>query len=244
MADYSEWVAVGKPLCWCYLRQCHGDADGKKQGTIIIGYHYVGSKDLDVLSVCWLVRNPPQGPGIVNLPPVNGVPVACADFDHKKQGNAIAGFYRCGSNDLDEMSRWWRVMEPVVGPGTDPNCLPGNLTPGAKPSIEYRISPCGGRGLSATEQLDETRFTVTVEGRYIHLEDMMVANCCPKKLWLEMTVEDNLITVYEKEEGGVCLCICDYPVTATLGPFEPGTYTFEVYEDWGGFIGSTTVIIE
>jgi hypothetical protein len=114
--------------------------------------------------------------------------------------------------------------------------------PIAEPGIEYQISPCGGRGLSATEQLDETRFTVTVEGRYIHLEDMMVANCCPKELWLEMTVEDNLITVCENEWGGVCFCICNYPVTATLGPFEPGTYTLEVYN--GGFIGSTTVIIE
>ncbi|MFZ0034836.1 MAG: hypothetical protein WAK60_07605 [Sedimentisphaerales bacterium] len=26
--------------------------------------------------------------------------------------------------------------------------------------------------------------------------------------------------------------------------FEQGTYTLEVYEDYGGFIGSTTVIIE
>ncbi len=112
----------------------------------------------------------------------------------------------------------------------------------AEPGIKYRISPCEGRGLSATERLDETRFTVTVVGRYIHFEDMMVANCCPKELWLEMTIEDNLITVVENEWGGVCFCICDYPVTATLGPFEPGTYTLEVYN--GGFIGSVTVTIE
>jgi hypothetical protein len=116
--------------------------------------------------------------------------------------------------------------------------------PVGEPGIEYEISPCGGMGmdLSATEQLDETRFTVTVEGRYIHFEDMMRANCCAKELWLEMTVEDNLITVCENDWGGLCLCICDYPVTATLGPFEPGTYTLEVYN--GGFIGSTTVIIK
>ncbi len=74
---------------------------------------------------------------------------------------------------------------------------------------------------------------------------MMVANCCPDELWLEMTVEDNLITIYENEYLTMgCFCICDYPVAATLGPFEPGTYTLEVYEDYGGFIGSTTVTIE
>jgi hypothetical protein len=38
--------------------------------------------------------------------------------------------------------------------------------------------------------------------------------------------------------------MCDYPVSATLGPFEAGSYTFEVYEDHGGFIGSTIVAIE
>jgi hypothetical protein len=27
---YAEWNNVGRPACWCYPRQCHGDADGKK----------------------------------------------------------------------------------------------------------------------------------------------------------------------------------------------------------------------
>jgi hypothetical protein len=117
--------------------------------------------------------------------------------------------------------------------------------PVGEPGIEYEISTCEGMGmdLSATEQLDGTRFTVTVEGRYIHFEDMMVANCCPDKLELQMTVEGNLITINEVEYLTMpCHCICNYPVTATLGPFEPGTYTFEVYN--GGFIGSTVVTIE
>jgi hypothetical protein len=73
---------------------------------------------------------------------------------------------------------------------------------------------------------------------------MMVANCCADKLELQMAVEDNLITIYEIEyPGAPCICICDYPVAATLGPFEPGIYNLEVYEDWGGFIGSTIVVI-
>jgi hypothetical protein len=117
--------------------------------------------------------------------------------------------------------------------------------PATEPGIEFEISPCEGMGLSATEQSDQTRFTVTVEGRYIHFEDMMVANCCATDLWLEMEVTDNLITIYEHEFTMFpCHCICDYPVDAHLGPFKHGTYTVEVYEDYGGFIGSTTVIIE
>ena len=118
----------------------------------------------------------------------------------------------------------------------------------SQPSITYQIDNCNlGAGLMSapSAESDELRFSVTVQGRYIHFEDMMVANCCPEELGLEMTVEDNLITIYETEyTPGGCWCICDYPVTATLGPFEPGIYTLEVYEDWGGFIGSTTVTIE
>jgi len=116
----------------------------------------------------------------------------------------------------------------------------------SEPTITYQIVKCDPNSYRpfATEEVIETRFTVTVKGRYIHFKDMMVANCCTDKLGLEMTVEEDLITIYEIEYiPGVCFCICDYPVTATLGPFEPGTYTLEVYEEWSGFIASTTVVI-
>ena len=115
------------------------------------------------------------------------------------------------------------------------------------PGITYQIEDCDqeASGVFTAEPPDLTRFTVTVDGLYIHFEDMMVANCCPDELGLEMTVEDSIITIYETEyTPGGCYCICDYPLTATLGPFEPGTYTLEVYEEWSGFIGSTTVVID
>jgi len=116
----------------------------------------------------------------------------------------------------------------------------------SEPGITYQIEKCDPNSFRslATNQAIETRFSVTVEGLYIHFKDMMVANCCTEKLGLEMTVEEELITIYEIEYiPGVCFCICDYPVTATLGPFEPGTYILEVYEDWGGLIGSTAITI-
>ncbi|MHC4343239.1 MAG: right-handed parallel beta-helix repeat-containing protein [Planctomycetota bacterium] len=115
-----------------------------------------------------------------------------------------------------------------------------------EPGISYQIEDCNmeAGASSLAEQSESTRFTVTVEGQYIHFEDIMVANCCADELELEMTVEGNVITIHEIEHTTIfCLCICDFPVTATLGPFESGAYTVEVYEDYGGFIGSTTVTI-
>jgi hypothetical protein len=111
-------------------------------------------------------------------------------------------------------------------------------------SISYQIEDCN-MGAKAAAESGETRFTVTVVGSDIYFEDMMEANCCPNELFLEMDVDGNVITIYEREVLVTpCFCICDYPVTATLGPFEAGTYTLEVYEDFGGFIGSTIVTIE
>jgi hypothetical protein len=158
-------------------------------------------------------------------------------------------------NDLAVFVEKWLHQEILLPEDLDRNGIvnlvdyaifarqwPGALA--AEPGIEYEITPCDIWSFTV-EQSRETRFTITVQGRYILFEDMMTANCCPDKLGLEMTVEDNLITIYETEyTPGGCWCICDYPVTATLGPFDPGIYTLEVYEDWGGFIGSTIVYIE
>ncbi|MHC4085722.1 MAG: right-handed parallel beta-helix repeat-containing protein [Planctomycetota bacterium] len=117
---------------------------------------------------------------------------------------------------------------------------------GPGPGITYEVDQCIPTefALSAAGESEPTRFTVTVEGSNIHFEDLITANCCADEIELQMTVEDSLITIYEIEHliGVPCPCICDYPITATLGPFEPGTYTFEVYQG-EGFIGSTTITI-
>jgi hypothetical protein len=132
-ADYTtQWTPAGRPCCWCYPRQCHGDADGKKQGSVALGYNYVGSNDLDIMGVGWLVLDPPKGPGILGLE-VGGVPVACADFKHDRQGSVALGYNRIGSNDLDEMGIYWLVLESPKGPNTPANCLPGNETPTSCP---------------------------------------------------------------------------------------------------------------
>jgi hypothetical protein len=119
---------------------------------------------------------------------------------------------------------------------------------GPGPGMTYDIGGCIPVDFpsSTAEEPNETRFTVMVEGRNIYFEDMMQANCCPEELDVQMTLEDNLITIYEIERFFTrvpCPCICDYPITAKLGPFDPGTYIFEVYQK-SSFIGSTVVTIE
>jgi len=121
--DYDEWVAVGKPACWSYARQCRGDADGKKQGSPFLGYMYVGTDDLAVLVDAWKILEPPKGPGIATVE--NGI---CADFDHDKQGSPFLGHMRVGTDDLGVLIAHWKVLEAPHGPGVEPDCF-GILAP-------------------------------------------------------------------------------------------------------------------
>jgi hypothetical protein len=122
-AQYAEWVAVGKPICWTYPRQCHGDADGLKEGSAQTGFYYVGPNDLSLLVAAWQVKEPPLGPGIATI--TNGI---CADFAHDQGGSATTGFYRVGSTDLNRLVESWLVKEPPAGPGVPSDCG-ANLQP-------------------------------------------------------------------------------------------------------------------
>jgi hypothetical protein len=116
-ADYAEWVSVGKPVCWTYPRQCHGDADGRTEATADGGVTYVGQADLNVLVAAWQVLEPPFGPGIASIP--SGI---CADFAHDKGGSATTGYYRVGTTDLNRLVASWLIREAPTGPGVPADC--------------------------------------------------------------------------------------------------------------------------
>jgi len=120
--DYDEWVAVGKPACWAYPRQCHGDADGRKEVSET-GASYVGPQDLNLLVAAWEVKEPPFGPGIASIQ--NGI---CADFAHDQDGSAVTGYFRVGVTDLNILVANWLVKEAPNGPGVAADCG-GNLLP-------------------------------------------------------------------------------------------------------------------
>lgn len=115
---YEDWVALGRPYCWCYPRQCHGDADGLPGGSEKTGYYFVGSDDLNMLIDAWLIKEPPHGPGIASVP--NGI---CADFAHDQGGSPKTGSYRVGPSDLSILIAGWLRKEPPHGPGIEPDCL-------------------------------------------------------------------------------------------------------------------------
>jgi len=119
---YAAWVAFGKPDCWCFMTQCHGDADGVTEGSTITGKKRVFIADLNQLIAAWNVLEPPKGPGILSVP--NGI---CADFGHDQEGSGITGIKRVFISDLNILIANWNVLEPPKGPGVPKDCV-GALT--------------------------------------------------------------------------------------------------------------------
>jgi len=123
--DYNTWVAVGKPECWCIKTQCHGDADGKKEGTAKTGFWRVHFRDLNTLLAGWNTKEPTMGPGIATVTFTDGIgSVAgiCADFAHDVEGSTKTGFFRVHFNDLNILIANWNVKEPTFGPGIPQDC--------------------------------------------------------------------------------------------------------------------------
>lgn len=99
--DYAEWLNVGCPQCWCYPRQCHGDADGAPEGK---NNYWVAGNDLAILRDAWLKP----------LAQLSGNEI-CADFDHATEGKNL---YRVAGNDLQILRDNW-----LIGNGPAPDCF-------------------------------------------------------------------------------------------------------------------------
>ena len=121
--DYAAWVSYGRPVCWCYQRQCHGDSDNRSQGKGVT--YWCSTWDLSVLAAAWnkqyseLVEPNGANKKISVGSPALDVELVCADFDHKVQGKGVS--YLVSTWDLGILvANWNQNNKP------DPNCLPGN----------------------------------------------------------------------------------------------------------------------
>ncbi len=109
---YTDWVTYGKPNCWCYQRECNGDATGTVEGNVVTGYKWVFNGDLAIFLAAYNVAEPTKGPGIMTIP--NGI---CADFNHAREGNVVTGYKRVFNADLGIFLANYNVAEPTKGPG-------------------------------------------------------------------------------------------------------------------------------
>jgi len=118
-SDYFEWLSVGKPLSWCYPRQCHGDATGTEDGDPKLGYYWVQEGDLNALITGWKK----DGPALGDYVP--GQAWIAADFNHSEDGDPKLGYFRVQEGDLNVLITYWKKDAPALGddPAVPADCL-------------------------------------------------------------------------------------------------------------------------
>ena len=99
--QYTDWVTLGKPDCWCSLYQCDGDTDGATAGLAKLR---VSQADYDILSANWNFKATTAGFN------------PCADIDHKGAGLAKI---RVSQADYDILSANWGKKDTAM-PGDCP----------------------------------------------------------------------------------------------------------------------------
>jgi hypothetical protein len=93
--DYAAWTQFGRPSCWCFQRQCRGDAEGTK-----VGVQWVQALDLNIFAAAY-------GKNVTLLAQVaNGI---CADFDHTK-----VGVQRVQALDLTPFATYYGKNQTIV----------------------------------------------------------------------------------------------------------------------------------
>ncbi len=101
-SSFADWVALGRPACWCEPYQCDGDADGKTSGFPFDWRVYDG--DLNLILDNWKkkIDDPALDP--------------CADIDHKAGGLQK---YRVYTGDLAILVTAWKKNDAEL-PGDCP----------------------------------------------------------------------------------------------------------------------------
>jgi hypothetical protein len=89
---FNDWVAFGKPDCWCSPYHCDGDADVKDSGGVAKYCVFTGDLSL-------IVDNWKKKPGDPDFNP-------CADIDHKDSGGITK--YRVFVKDLAILVANWK----------------------------------------------------------------------------------------------------------------------------------------
>jgi len=100
---FNDWVALGKPDCWCTKYQCDGDADVKTSGFPFNFRVFTGDLALIVDNWKKKIDDPTLDP--------------CADIDHKDSGFPFK--YRVFTSDLAKIVASWKKKDAEL-PGDCP----------------------------------------------------------------------------------------------------------------------------
>lgn len=101
----TRWVTYGRPDCWCYARNCKGDATGTSDGKTPTGPYWVSVGDLNVLKSGWNKLDAQLAGNNI-----------CADFSRSSDGKTPTGPYAVSVGDLNILKSNWNIVNgPASG---------------------------------------------------------------------------------------------------------------------------------
>ncbi|MDO8301655.1 MAG: hypothetical protein Q7T18_00285 [Sedimentisphaerales bacterium] len=104
-AKKTRWVTYGRPDCWCYARNCKGDATGTSDGKSPNGPYWVSVSDLNVLKSAWNKLDAALAGNNI-----------CGDFNRASDGKAPNGPYAVSVSDLNILKSNWNIINgPASG---------------------------------------------------------------------------------------------------------------------------------
>ncbi len=98
------------------------------------------------------------------------------------------------------------------------------------------------KSLRATFHGEEYIEYKAVADGYLNIKHVNVRfNCCLDNITVDVSMEDNIITVDENETNPICDCICDYDLEYRLGPLTPNKEYILIFSS-GSYVFTKLII--
>jgi hypothetical protein len=117
-----------------------------------------------------------------------------------------------------------------------------NMKPIPLGTPEYTTSHSPCHDNPADSDPDEVIITVSGNDVIVLHKDAFY-NCC-YTIWVDLVQEGNVFNLYEHESGTPCFCMCYFDITTTIYDLQPGTYTINVYNAEGEYVGGGTITVQ
>lgn len=92
----------------------------------------------------------------------------------------------------------------------------------------YQVKECSEEKFRSSNTTSVSEIDYQVQGSTLHIDQQLNYVCCAD-IELRREVTDNTIKIYEKNVGGMCKCLCTYPVSFTVRDLTSGRYNLQIY---------------
>ncbi|MEM9538000.1 MAG: hypothetical protein AAGA60_00650 [Cyanobacteria bacterium P01_E01_bin.42] len=117
------------------------------------------------------------------------------------------------------------------------------------PQLTFSVTGCEDDFLRSCSQKNlknefyPTDIQVEVKKNTVLFSHRLGHACCAD-IQLDSQVNDNVITIIERNEGQYCRCSCNYSIDGMLTDLEPGNYELQVYGMKHGDRGKELLFVE